>query len=102
MHAEATIGAPQRVNTNLYLTDAQRANEASFHQAAVALLRETCHICGCTGHDMFQCATLKNLNALAKAHGIAWEWGATKGAIYYEQWVANNPVIHMQQQLQKQ
>ena len=101
MHAEAGLGAPQRPNTNLFLTDPQRDKEAAFHVSAVSLMNERCHCCDQQGHDMFDCSTLKNLNALAKANGISWEWGATKGAIYYDAWIAANQEVHFQQQLEK-
>lgn len=52
-----------------------------------------CPACGGGGHYPWDCATIHGLNKLARAHSVQWEWGALKGGVYYQAWVAANPDV---------
>jgi len=101
MVQEATQPQNQRANTNLFLNDDSRRKCQAWWTAVQALIGANCHVCEQPGHDMEQCATLKNMNSLAKKHSVSWEWGATKGAVYYQAYAAANPNLIIQNKLDK-
>ena len=83
--APVNLGFTRRINTI-----ASKENDTTkFLTAAAHALRTNCNTCGGKGHAMETCSSRIALDAAAKEMGISWEWGAAKGAAYYQEWVTN-------------
>ena len=63
-----------------------------FGEAVGAIWTTQCFVCGGHGHEEISCGTRAELDVAARANGVSWEWGAIKGALYYEDWMVLNPV----------
>lgn len=71
----------------LFLTAAAQDKWDAFSVAYQQLVgAHQCPACNQFGHYPWDCATTHGANKLAQHHGVSWEWGALKGAIYYGAW----------------
>lgn len=74
----------------MFLTDDAATRFMAFGVAANQLLAIQCPACGVGGHYPWDCGTVHGLNNLARTHRVPWEWGAMKGAMYYQDWEAGH------------
>lgn len=58
-----------------------------------------CPACSGMGHYPWDCGTSKQLTEAARINGVSWEFGALKGAAYYEVWENGNGDIVMEHKL---
>ena len=74
------------------LVISDRAKWAQFARAMGVIWTTECFVCGGHGHEEIDCGSRAQLDVAARGLGVSWEWGAVKGALYYEEWVTLNPV----------
>ena len=82
-------GANNTVAENLLVNEPTRWER--FGEAVGAIWTTQCFVCGGAGHEEINCGTRAELDVAARAQGVSWEWGAVKGVLYYEDWLAANP-----------
>ena len=60
-----------------------------FIETGISAMGKVCTLCFGSGHNMDTCGTRHLLDGMAKDLGISWEWGASKGAAYYADYLSN-------------
>ena len=78
---QARLGGLQ--HTDLIETPDKHRQVMHFLDVATPQIAVRCDLCHGIGHDMWKCSSRYAFDAMAKNAGISWEWGATKGAVYY-------------------